>query len=99
MVQINWTRIAVNDLKSIYDYISKDSKKFAQLQVLKIKTRTRILRTKPLNGKEVLEKEDVSVRELIEGNYRIIYKIVDKNRIDILPIHHVARNLVDRDVF
>ena len=99
MVQINWTRIAVDDLKSIYDFISKDSKKFAQLEVLKIKTRTRILRTKPLIGKEVLEKEDVSVRELIEGNYRIIYKIVDKNRIDILTIHHVARNLVDRDVF
>jgi toxin ParE1/3/4 len=99
MVQINWTRIAVDDLKSIYDFISKGSKKFAQLEVLKIKTRTRILRTKPLIGKEVFEKEDVSVRELLEGNYRIIYKIIDKNRIDILTIHHVARNLVDREVF
>ena len=99
MVQINWTRIAVDDLKSIYDFISKGSKKFAQLEVLKIKTRTRILRTKPLIGKEVFEKEDVSVRELLEGNYRIIYKIIDKNRIDILTIHHVARNQVDREVF
>lgn len=99
MVQINWTRIAVDDLKSMYDFISKGSKKFAQLEVLKIKTRTRILRTKPLIGKVVLEKEDVSVRELVEGNCRIIYKIIDKNRIDILTIHHVARNLADRDVF
>jgi plasmid stabilization system protein ParE len=91
--------IAVDDLKRIYDYISKGSKKFAQLEVLKIKTRTRILKTKPLIGKEVFEKEDISVRELVEGNYRIIYKIIDKNRIDILTIHHTARNLDNRDVF
>ncbi len=77
----------------------KGSKKFAQLEVLKIKTRKRILRTKPLIGKEVFEKEDLSIRELLEGNYTIIYKIIDKNRIDILTIHHVARNLVDREVF
>ena len=28
------------------------------------------------------------MRELVEGNYRIIYKLVDKGRIDILTIHH-----------
>ena len=54
MVQINWTRIAVDDLKSIYEFISKGSKKFAQLEIIKIKTRTRILKTKPLAGKEVI---------------------------------------------
>jgi len=34
MVQINWTRIAVDDLKSIYEFISKGSKKFAQLEII-----------------------------------------------------------------
>jgi toxin ParE1/3/4 len=99
MVQINWTRIAVEDLRSIYEFISKGSKKYAQLEIIKIKTRTRILRTKPLVGKQVIEKDDVAVRELVEGNYRIIYKIVDKERIDILTIHHCSRDFEKREIF
>lgn len=94
MVQINWTRIAVEDLKSIYEFISKGSKKYAQLEIIKIKTRTRILKTKPLIGKEVIEKGNVAVRELVEGNYRII----DKEKIDILTIHHSARDLKRREI-
>lgn len=92
MVQINQTLIAVEDLKSIYEYISKGSKKFAKLETIKTKTRTRILMTKPLVGKEVKEKGNIAVRELVEGNYRIIYKIIDKEKIDILTIHHSARD-------
>ncbi len=98
MVQINWTKIAVDDLKSIYDFISKGSKKYAQLEVIKIKTRTKILKTKPLIGKEVIEKGNLAVRELVEGNYRIIYKIIDKDKIDILTIHHSSRDLKRREI-
>lgn len=83
MVQINWTRIAIEDLKSIYEFISKGSKKYAQLEIIKIKTRTRILKSNPYIGKEVIEKGDVSVRELVEGNYRVIYKIINNGKIDI----------------
>ena len=43
-------------------------------------------------GKEVTERGDFAVRELVEGNYRIIYKLVDKGRIDILTIHHRSRD-------
>ena len=32
------------------------------------------------------------MRELVEGNYRNIYKLVDKGRIDILTIHHRSRD-------
>jgi len=38
------------------------------------------------------------IRELIEGNYRIIYKIVNEYQIDILTIHHSARDLKRRNV-
>jgi len=38
MVQIRWTNLAVEDLESIYDYISKDSVKYAKIQVIRIKT-------------------------------------------------------------
>lgn len=98
MVQINWTLLAHNDLKGIFEYIAKDSKKYAKLEILKIKSRTQILKLRPLIGKEVIERGNIAVRELVEGNYRIIYKIVDKGRIDILTIHHSARDLENREI-
>lgn len=96
MVQIKWTNIAVNDLKGIYDYISLDSIQYAKIQVIKLKLRTKILKYQPLSGKIVPEYNNEIFRELIEGNYRIIYKIVSKNQIDILTIHHSARDLMLR---
>lgn len=92
MVQLNWTLLARNDLKAIFEYISKDSKKYAKLEILKIKSRTQVLKEQPLIGKEVIESGNIDVRELVEGNYRIIYKMVDNDSIDILTIHHCSRN-------
>ncbi len=96
MVRINWTRQSVSDLKSIYDFIAIDSKFYAKRQVLKIKERTEILKTFPLSGKIITEISKTDFRELIERNYRIIYKIISKQRIDIITIHHAARSLSNR---
>ncbi len=98
MVRINWTLQAKNDLKDIAEYISKDSKLYAKRQVLTIRNRTHILKTQPYTGRIVPEIKENNTRELIEGNYRIIYRIVSKNRIDILTIHHSARNLKQRNI-
>ena len=45
MVQINWTPQALSDLKDIADYIGKDSKYDAKLQVIRIKSRVEILKS------------------------------------------------------
>jgi toxin ParE1/3/4 len=44
-------------------------------------------------GRIVPEKGEESVRELIEGNYRIIYEVVSDNLIYILTVYHSARDL------
>ena len=44
MVRINWTYQAKDDLKSIAEYISRDSKQYAKLQVIRLKNRTKILK-------------------------------------------------------
>jgi len=98
MVRINWTFQAKEDLKSIVDYIARDSKQYAKLQVIKIKQRTHILRTNVYIGKVVQEIDKPNIREVIEGRYRIIYKIVTKNQIDVLTIHHSARDLIRRKI-
>ena len=98
MVRINWTFQAKDDLKDIAEYISKDSKRYAKLQVTRLKIRTRILKTQTRSGKIVPEINRENIRELIEGSYRIIYKIVEDNQIDILTIHHSARDLTRRKI-
>ena len=92
MAKIKWGKRAVKDLKSIHDYISLDSAFYAHRYVNKLISRVDQLETQPDSGRIVPEKEDPSIRELIEGNYRIFYKI-QKNNIFILRIHHAARNI------
>jgi len=98
MVQINWTHQAKNDLKKISEYISKDSKRYARLQIAKLRARTIILKSQTESGKVVEELNDTSIRELVEGNYRIIYKVVSLERVDILTVHHAARDLFKRKI-
>lgn len=96
MVQVKWLSSAKNDLKDIYDYISLDSARYAKLQITKIQKRTEILKNFPNSGKVVPEINDPTVKEITEHNYRIIYKIINKNQIDILLIHHGARDFKRR---
>lgn len=98
MVQINWTKASRSDLRDIATYISKDSKNYAKIQVIKLKTRVEILFSHPLTGSIVPEFNRPELRQLVEGNYRIIYKIVNDNRIDILTVHHSARDLISRRI-
>ena len=98
MVKIVWTEQAVSDLKDIYDYISKDSKRYAENQVRRIKTRTIILKTRPESGRIVPEIGFNEIRELIEGNYRIIYRIFSKDFIEILTVHHSARDFEKKEI-
>lgn len=98
MVQINWTVLAREDLQSIIKYISRDSPKYARLQIVRIRLRTKILYSHIYSGKIVEEINREDIRELIEGNYRIIYRIIDQDRVDIITIHHSARDLGKRNL-
>ncbi len=93
MVQVRWLKDAKTDLKEIFDYISLDSKRYARLQIEKIQQRTKTLKSHPNLGKNVEEIDNPEIKEIIEGNYRIIYRVVNQKRIDILLVHHGARDL------
>lgn len=98
MVRLNWTFQAREDLKNIADYISIDSVRYAKFQVVKIRNRTNVLKQQIQSGKVVIEINDIYIREVVEGNYRIIYKVVSDNQIDILAVHHSARDLKRRSL-
>jgi plasmid stabilization system protein ParE len=77
MAKIVWTEVSFFDLKDIFDYITKDSKRYAENQVKRIKTKTLILKTQPEAGRIVPELGIKEIRELIEGNYRIITELLN----------------------
>jgi plasmid stabilization system protein ParE len=52
-----------------------------------------ILIVHPEAGTIVPEFEDELIRELIEGSYRIIYRIRSREEIGIVRVHHSARLL------
>jgi plasmid stabilization system protein ParE len=68
---------------------SKDSKVYADRFVENLIARVDQLEHFPKSGRMVPEFAEETIRELIEGNYRIVFKI-DKDHIGIVRIHHSA---------
>ncbi len=91
MVKLRWLSSALADLQDIYDFIAVDSKQFAKHQITQIRLKTKVLKSYPKIGKVVVEYNEESIREIIVGHYRIIYKIIDAQLIHIILIHHGAR--------
>ncbi|MBW2072825.1 MAG: type II toxin-antitoxin system RelE/ParE family toxin [Deltaproteobacteria bacterium] len=75
MGQIKWTERASSNLQAIFEYISKDSRIYAARFVKALIAATRKLEMMPRCGREVPELENPELREVIYGNYRIIYRI------------------------
>ncbi len=98
MVKIVWTELSIIDLKEIYDYIADDSIRYATITADRIFQKVQPLINNPLLGRMVPEFNDRSIRELLDGNYRIIYRIKSDTRIDILRIYHEARSLKKKNI-
>ena len=94
MGKIRWTEKASSNLHSIFDYISKDSKLYAARYIKALIQATNKLETMPRCGREVPELENPELREVIYGNYRIIYRIIESREdIEILAVIHGARDV------
>lgn len=94
MVKISWTDLAKEDLRAIHDYISKDSRTYANRFIDRLISRAGQLATNPKSGRVVSEFNKDEIRELIEGSYRIVYKYVGSSA-TILRVHHSARQLTN----
>ena len=78
MAKVIWSELALDDLKNIYEYISNDSIYYAGRQIERIIERVEQLQNFPESGRIVPEFNKEILRELIEGNYRIVLQ----NRIE-----------------
>lgn len=98
MVEVNWTKQSLEDIESIADYIAKDSKRYAEIQVEELFNSVTKLEHLPKSGRIVPEVNDENLRELSVGFYRVIYRIKTTKHIDILTVYHSMRLLTKRKV-
>jgi len=90
---IVWTETAWRDLEHTADYIAEDSPGYAAAFVRRIREHARSLNELGLRGRIVPELGEPDVRELLLGNYRLLYEIHPKT-IYILGLIHGARDLL-----
>ena len=90
MTKIIWTEPALLDLDGIHAYIARDSEVYANGLILEILHSVDQLEQFPKSGRIVPEFNEENTRELVIGNYRVVYDIV-KSQIQILTVLHGAR--------
>ena len=86
-MKIVWSPLAVERASEIVDYIAQDKPLAAEKWIQAVFSKVEQLRLHPEMDRIVPEIRDRLFRELIYGNYRIIYHIETK-QISILTIRH-----------
>lgn len=90
---IFWSTRARNDLKEISDYIKKDSYDRALEFSEHLKHSVTRLAHFPYSGRVLPERPHLPYRELIVGNYRIMYSCDDDREVNIITVRHCRRLL------
>jgi len=86
-MRIIWSPLAVEKAAEIAEYISRDNPTAAKNWVDTVFSKVEQLKSFPESGRIVPEINNKDFRELIYGNYRIIYR-VEKTQVSILTIRH-----------
>lgn len=92
MAQITWDPVAIDDLDEIARYIARSAPAAARRFVQRIFDRVERLKRFPLTGGFIDEDNRRIYRQLIPGNYRIIYRC-DGDDIVVVTVYHAARLL------
>ncbi len=86
-MKLTWSPLAIERVSEIAEYIAQDKPTAAEKWVDKIFNLVERLSEFPESGRVVPEMNNKMFREIISGNYRIIYKH-EKSQILILTVRH-----------
>lgn len=86
-MKIIWSPLAIDRASEIAEYIAQDKPSAAEKWINTVFSKVEQLQSSPEIGRVVPEMRNDQFRELIYGNYRIIYRI-EKTQISILTIRH-----------
>ncbi len=90
--KVIWSLDALDNIDSISEYISKDSKFYAASFVQEIIEKSRTLTTLEFRGRIVPELRNENIREIFIKEFRLIYEI-KSDRIIILNVIRGRRDI------
>ena len=91
-MRLIWSPQAVEDVEAIRSYVARDSEQYANLLVERIVAAVDRLAAFPRSGRVVPEVGDQSLREVVYGTYRIVYRLKPEV-VEIVTVFHAARLL------
>lgn len=91
MVEVIWTQRATQEITNIAEYLEQYSELYASSIVKKLYGKVGVLKQFPKLGRMIPEMQEEKYRELIEGNYRIMYEMLDDEMILIQRVMHTSR--------
>ncbi len=86
-MKIVWSLLAMDRVAEIAGYIAQDKPSEAVAWVNNVFSKIGQLASAPELGRMVPEIQNKQFRELLYGNYRIVYRM-EKSRISILTVRH-----------
>lgn len=86
-MKIIWSPLAIDRTTEIAEYIARDNPSAARIWIETLFDKVELLKSSPKSGRVVPETHREDIRELIYGNYRIIYR-VEENKISVLTVRH-----------
>lgn len=96
MAELIWSDRAISDMENIYDYIAHDSPVYAQLNAKSIIKAVERLQMFPESGRHLPEFPHLPHREVIVGNYRVVYRHdPNANKVNIISVVHGSRLLTE----
>jgi toxin ParE1/3/4 len=96
-MKVVWSPLAIDRASEIAEYIAQDKPLAANKWINTVFSKVEQLQSSPEIGRVVPEIKNDQFRELIYGNYRIIYRI-EKKQISILTIRHGRQILPIEDI-
>ena len=94
-MKVYWTPEAIDCLKNIEAYIREENPKAAKSMAVKIIRSTERLGLVPESGRQVPEYPGLTLREVLERPYRVIYQQAN-DQVQILSVQHYRQRLPRR---
>jgi toxin ParE1/3/4 len=94
---IVWSPLAVDRASEIAGYIAQDKPSSAEKWIKTVFSKVEQLKSSPELGRIVPEIGNNQFRELVYGNYRVIFRI-EAERISILTIRHGKQILPIKEI-
>lgn len=96
-LKVEYSPTALFDLEDIADYIGQDNPIAAELWVERLMAAAEKVASHPRSGRAVPEADDSKIREVIVGEYRVVYRVEEKRLLALTAIegHRRLRGMSD----